>query len=80
MIYQADEPAHTERLEALADGGATVVIVGADADDELADAIATHREAGQLYAFGFDDFVTFVAEAIDDAGGDSDEALIENFG
>ncbi|RZH66589.1 FAD-dependent oxidoreductase [Natrinema altunense] len=80
VIYQADEPAHTERLEALADGGATVVIVGADADDELADAIATHREAGQLYAFGFDDFVTFVAEAIDDAGGDSDEALIENFG
>ncbi|ELY82874.1 ferredoxin--NADP reductase [Natrinema gari] len=80
VIYQADEPAHTERLEALADAGATVVTVGEDADDELADAIATHRKDGQIYAFGFDGFVTFVAEAIDDAGGDSDEALIENFG
>ncbi|QCW02365.1 FAD-dependent oxidoreductase [Natrinema pallidum] len=80
VIYQADEPAHTERLEALADAGATVVIVGENADDDLADAIATHHEDGQLYAFGFDGFVTFVAEAIDDAGGDSDAALIENFG
>ncbi|WP_226479604.1 FAD-dependent oxidoreductase [Natrinema amylolyticum] len=80
VIYQTDEPAHTERLEALADAGATVVVIDEDADDELADAIATHREAGQLYAFGFDGFVTFVAEAIDDTGGDSDEALIENFG
>ncbi|QLK26495.1 FAD-dependent oxidoreductase [Natrinema zhouii] len=80
VIYQADEPAHTDRLEALEDAGATVRFVGDDANDELADAIATHREAGQLYAFGFDDFVTFVAEAIDDAGGDPDEALIENFG
>ncbi|WP_222918526.1 FAD-dependent oxidoreductase [Natrinema sp. SYSU A 869] len=80
VIYQADEPAHTDRLEALTDAGATVVFVDQDADDDLADAIATHREAGQLYAFGFDGFVTFVADAIEDAGGDSDEALIENFG
>lgn len=80
VIYQADEPAHTDRLDALEDAGATVVFLDQNADDELADAIATHREAGQLYAFGFDDFVTVVAEAIDDAGGDSDDALIENFG
>ncbi|MGQ3413203.1 ferredoxin--NADP reductase [Natrinema sp. LN54] len=80
VIYQADEPAHTERLEALEDAGATVVFVDGDAADELADAIATHREDGQLYAFGFDGFVTAVADAIEDAGGDADEALIENFG
>ncbi|ELY64563.1 ferredoxin--NADP reductase [Natrinema versiforme] len=80
VIYQADEPAHTERLEALADAGATVVFVDGDADDELADAIATHREDGQLYAFGFDGFVTAVADAIEDDGGDADDALIENFG
>ncbi|PCR92634.1 FAD-dependent oxidoreductase [Natrinema ejinorense] len=80
VIYQADEPAHTDRLEALEDAGATVVFVDEGANDELADAIETHREAGQLYAFGFDDFVTFVADAIEDAGGDPDDALIENFG
>lgn len=80
VIYQADEPAHTERLEALEDSGATVVFVDGDADAELADAITTHREDGQLYAFGFDGFVTAVADAIEDAGGDADDALIENFG
>ncbi|WP_226006765.1 FAD-dependent oxidoreductase [Natrinema salinisoli] len=80
VIYQADEPAHTARLDALEDAGATVIIVAGDRTDELADTIARHRDAGQLYAFGFDDFVTFVADAIEDAGGDSDDALIENFG
>ncbi|MDF9746972.1 ferredoxin--NADP reductase [Natrinema salsiterrestre] len=80
VIYQADEPAHTARLDALESAGATVVIVDGDATDELVDAIATHRDAGQLYAFGFDDFVTVVADAIEDAGGDSEDALIENFG
>ncbi|MFD1562057.1 ferredoxin--NADP reductase [Haloarchaeobius amylolyticus] len=80
VIYQDDEPAHEDRLEALEDAGATVTVLDESADEDLADAVATHREDGQLYAFGFDDFVTFVADAIDDAGGDPDEALIENFG
>lgn len=80
VIYQDDAPAHRDRLEALEDAGASVVVVDADADGELADAIEAHLEDGQVYAFGFDDFVTFVAETIDEAGGDSDEALIENFG
>ena len=80
VIYQDDEPAHVDRIEALEDAGGDVVFLDADDDEGLAEAIETHLEAGQLYAFGFEDFVTFVADAIDDAGGDSDEALIENFG
>ncbi|SDQ64481.1 FAD-dependent oxidoreductase [Natronobacterium texcoconense] len=80
VVYQDDEPAHRDRLEALEDEGATVVFVDDDADEELADAIETHLEKGQYYAFGFDGFVRFVADAIEDAGGDPDEALIENFG
>ncbi len=80
VLYQAAEPAHTDRLEALEEAGATVVLLEEDADDELAEAVADHREAGQLYAFGFDDFVTAVAEAIEADGGDPDDALIENFG
>ncbi|WP_265111767.1 FAD-dependent oxidoreductase [Halosolutus halophilus] len=80
VIYQDDEPAHVDRLEAIEDEGVDVRFVDEDADDELADAIATYHDDGQVYAFGFDDFVTVVASAIDDAGGDPDEALIENFG
>lgn len=80
VIYQDDEPAHVDRLEALEDAGATLVVVDEDETGALGDAIAMHLEDGQVYAFGFDDFVTFVAETIDDAGGDADEALIESFG
>ena len=80
VIYQDDEPAHEARLEALEDAGATVTVLEDDADAALADAVATHREEGQLYVFGFDDFVTFVADTIERDGGDPDEALIENFG
>lgn len=80
VIYQDDDPAHEDRLEALAGAGAAVTIIDADADAELADAVVTHREDGQVYAFGFDDFVTAVADTIERDGGDPDEALIENFG
>ncbi|RQG90030.1 FAD-dependent oxidoreductase [Natrarchaeobius halalkaliphilus] len=80
VIYQDDEPAHLDRLEALADDGASVLVLEEDADGDLADALEAHLEEGRLYAFGFDDFVTFVADVIDGAGGDADDALIENFG
>lgn len=80
VLYQDDEPAHVDRLGALEDDGATLTIVDGDETEALGDALEAHLDDGQLYAFGFDDFVTFVAETIDDAGGDSDEALIENFG
>ncbi|MFP8952388.1 ferredoxin--NADP reductase [Natrialbaceae archaeon A-arb3/5] len=80
VIYQDDEPAHRDRLETLESEGSTVIVLDDDADDELADAIQTHVDDGRLYAFGFDGFVTAVADAIEDAGGDADEALIENFG
>ncbi|ELY46227.1 FAD-dependent oxidoreductase [Natronorubrum tibetense] len=80
VVYQDDEPAHVDRLEALEDAGADVVILEADDSDGLAEAIESHRTDGQLYAFGFEDFVRFVADTIDEDGGDSDEALIENFG
>ena len=80
VVYQDDEPAHVDRLGTLEDAGATVVFVDEDDEESLREAIENHLEAGQVYAFGFHDFVTFVAETIDDAGGDSDEALIENFG
>ena len=80
VIYQDDEPAHRDRLDALDDAGADVVLLDEDDSDGLAEAIKTHLENGQFYAFGFEAFVTGVADAIEDAGGDPDDALIENFG
>ncbi|AXR82034.1 FAD/NAD binding oxidoreductase [Natrarchaeobaculum sulfurireducens] len=80
VIYQDDDPAHEDRLEALEASGVAVYVLAADANDELADAIASHVDDGQVYAFGFADFVTGVTETIEDAGGDPDDALIENFG
>ena len=80
VIYRADEPAHTDRLEALEEAGAEVIVLDADDDAGLAEALETHYADGQIYAFGFEAFVTTVADAIEDAGGDPDEAQIENFG
>ncbi|WP_255167967.1 FAD-dependent oxidoreductase [Natrononativus amylolyticus] len=80
VIYQDDDPAHEDRLEALTDAGADVVVIDDGEDEAVAEAVATHLEDGRYYVFGFSDFVHAVADAIDDAGGDSDEALIENFG
>ncbi len=80
VVYQDDEPAHRDRLEALETKGAAVSILDDDSDQKLEETVAAHLEEGTFYVFGFNDFVTTVADNIDDAGGDSDDALIENFG
>ncbi|WP_276254000.1 FAD-dependent oxidoreductase [Halomontanus rarus] len=80
VVYQDDSPAHEDRLAALATDGATVTIIDDGDEAGLADSVAEHLEDGQFYVFGFSDFVHAVGDAIEDAGGDSDEALIENFG
>ncbi|RQG98079.1 ferredoxin--NADP reductase [Natrarchaeobius chitinivorans] len=80
VVYRDDEPAHVDRLERLEDAGVTVTVLEEEADEELADAIESHVEDGQLYVFGFESFVTSVTDAIADAGGDPEEAAVENFG
>ena len=80
VIYQDDDPAHVDRLESLEDAGGEVVVLAESQDDALAEAVAEHLEDGQFYVFGFSGFVEHVAGAIEDAGGDADAALIENFG
>ncbi|MFC4988689.1 ferredoxin--NADP reductase [Saliphagus infecundisoli] len=83
VVYQYDgDPAHGDRLETLAESGASVALLeGSEGgDEELADRVADHVEDGRFYVFGFEAFVRGVADAIEAAGGDPDDAAIENFG
>jgi len=77
IVYRDDEPAHEERLSALATSGAHVAIVG---DDSLGDAVAEVADDGQVYVFGFQQFVEDVRDAVEAAGGDFEGAKVESFG
>ncbi|MBV0900856.1 FAD-dependent oxidoreductase [Haloarcula salina] len=79
VVYRDDEPVHEERLDALAEAGALVRVVGADEDltEHVADAVA---DGGQVFIYGFADFLDAATEALDAAGVDTDDAKVENFG
>lgn len=81
IIYRDSEPAHSGRLDALSELGATIHVI--EDDDELAahvDDVLTGDEDEQVFVYGFGDFVTEAEAAIETAGGDADEAKVENFG
>ena len=80
VVYQDDHPAHEDRLDALQNAGVPVSVLDEGDDERLAAVIADHLDDGRFYVFGFADFVKFVADAIEDAGGDAADALIESFG
>lgn len=76
-------PAHQARLNAAADEGVTVEMVDAGdvaAFEEAVDEAVTTATDEQLFVYGFADFVEVARNAIDAAGGDADEAKVENFG
>lgn len=76
-------PAHQARLNEIAEEGASVEMVDAgdtEAFDEAVDHAVTATADEQLFVYGFADFVEVTREAIEAAGGDADEAKVENFG
>lgn len=75
VVYCDDEPVHEDRLAELQEAGATVVVT-----DELEEHVASYYEDQQVFVYGFQEFVTEALEALEDAGGDPDEAKVENFG
>jgi cytochrome-b5 reductase len=79
VIYQAETPAHEDRLSTLDDRGATVTITDGSITDAVEDAL-TGETGEQVFVYGFEPFVEAAADAIDAAGGDSDAAKVENFG
>mgnify|MGYP000465862726 CR=1 FL=1 len=79
VVYRDDAPVHEDRLEAIGDDGAFVRVL--DADEDLTDATADALEAGgQLFVYGFADFIDAATAAVEAAGGTTEDAKIENFG
>ncbi|GGI97613.1 oxidoreductase [Halobellus salinus] len=79
IVYRTDAPAHQDRLEALRDTGASVVVTDGDIDEHVAAAVGTDA-AEQVFVYGFEGFIDDASAALDAAGVDPDDAKAENFG
>ncbi|NHN57849.1 MULTISPECIES: ferredoxin--NADP reductase [Halorussus] len=78
VVYEDDDPVHQDRLEALADAGATVVITDDVSDQEVVSVLAD--ATGQFFVYGFADFLDRATAALDAADRDAAAAKTENFG
>lgn len=80
VVYVDEEPIHEERLSALSDRGATVIIVSNV--DTLPAAIEEARATvePQAFVYGFAEFLDVATDALGRAGVDTDAAKIESFG
>ncbi|AAV45710.1 FAD/NAD binding oxidoreductase [Haloarcula marismortui ATCC 43049] len=79
VVYQDDAPVHEDRLDALAEAGALVSVI--DSEESLAEPVADAIEdGGQVFIYGFADFLDAATEALEAAGVSTDDAKVENFG
>ena len=79
VVYQDDTPIHEDRLDALREQGVLVYVLGSDAN--LTDAVAEATgEGGQVFIYGFADFLDDATDALEAAGVDTEAAKVENFG
>lgn len=79
IVYETDAPAHEDRLDALRDAGASVVVSDGPIDDAVADAV-TGADGEQVFVYGFADFLEDALAAVEAADADPDAAKVENFG
>ncbi|EMA30122.1 FAD-dependent oxidoreductase [Haloarcula japonica] len=79
VVYQDDAPVHEERLDALAEAGALIAVIGSE--ESLTEPVANAVEdGGQVFIYGFADFLDAATEALEAAGVNTDDAKVENFG
>lgn len=79
VVYQDDAPIHEDRLDTLREDGVSVHVLEGDAD--LTDAVAdVTSEGGQVFVYGFADFLDSAMAALEAAGVDTEDAKVENFG
>jgi len=79
VVYQDDAPVHEDRLNALRDAGAFVSVIagGESLVDPVTEAV---EDGGQVFIYGFADFLDDATEALEAAGVSTDDAKVENFG
>jgi ferredoxin-NADP reductase len=77
VVYEDDQPAHQDRLGDLASGGADVTVV---TEAGLEEAVRRVADRGEVFVFGFREFLDRVLPALEAAGVDPDDANVENFG
>ena len=82
VVYRDTEPLHADRLAALRERGATVLVLGGDAPlaDAVADAVAGFEAPPKVFVYGFAPFLDDATAALSAAGKDADSAKVESFG
>jgi len=78
VVYEDADPVHDERLTALADAGAEVVVTDDVSDEAVLELLADAQ--GQTFVYGFADFLDRAMAALDAANVEADGAKTENFG
>lgn len=79
VVYLDDDPIHEDRLSALADAGATVLLV--DDPANFADAVTEAAEDGtQAFVYGFAGFLEDALDALTESGVDPEMVKTESFG
>jgi ferredoxin-NADP reductase len=78
VVYEDDAPAHEDRLTDLADAGATVAITDDVSSEDVLELLADAQ--GQLFIYGFADFLDRATAALDAANVNAEGAKTENFG
>jgi len=79
VVYRDDDPIHQERLDALADRGVAVHVLGDDDPLDVSTASVGLTDP-QIFVYGFVEFLDDAMDAIAAAGGEPDRAKVENFG
>lgn len=80
VVYRDDAPSHEPRLAALSRAGAIVVVLRPDGDLDTAIGSVVARGVDTAFVFGFNDFVTAAADALDAAGVPDTNVEKEGFG
>lgn len=78
IVYPAENTVHRERLRSLDEAGASIYPAEDGLDDATREAIQS--VGGSVYVYGFSPFVQEAIRAIESAGYDSDDVMVESFG
>ena len=78
IIYEDDDHVHEDRLAGLAAQGATVALTADASSEEVVAMLA--NSVGQVFVYGFAEFLDRANAALDVAGLDQEDAKTESFG